>query len=233
VRVALEYDVAGALRYLSHQDELRMLARALIRARWPVRFSQGFNPIPRLAVPLPRSVGLAAQAQLALVELSEPRPPAELGASLAAALPDGCRLRRAEPAPAGTPHAQGIEYVLELAPQEARTVARHLPAVLSAEEIVVRRPAAPGKPARRADIRPCLERLELDGLLLRMRVRPVDQRLPRPSELVKILGLPPETCAHRVRRVKADWNWEPAGTGGAPAAPEGYHFGSIREDARS
>ena len=70
-RVALSYALNGELRYLSHRDELRMLTRALVRARWPLRYSRGFNPIPRLTLTLPRSVGTASECQLALVELRE------------------------------------------------------------------------------------------------------------------------------------------------------------------
>ncbi|MCK4342628.1 MAG: TIGR03936 family radical SAM-associated protein, partial [Phycisphaerae bacterium] len=93
-RVAMEYALGGDLRFLSHHDELRLLARAVVRARWPVAYSRGFNPLPRLVVPLPRSLGTAAECQLALVDLGVPRRPEDLFASLSSALPAGCRLLR-------------------------------------------------------------------------------------------------------------------------------------------
>ncbi|GAF87148.1 unnamed protein product, partial [marine sediment metagenome] len=56
------YDVDGDLRFISHHDMLRLFARSLARAALPVRFSEGFNPHPRLSIPLPRPVGVASQA---------------------------------------------------------------------------------------------------------------------------------------------------------------------------
>ena len=38
--VALCFALDGALRFLSHHDELRMLTRALRRARWPLAASR-------------------------------------------------------------------------------------------------------------------------------------------------------------------------------------------------
>ncbi len=54
LRAALEFALAGDLRFLAHHDELRLLTRALVRAGWPLAYSQGFNPRPRLVLPLPR-----------------------------------------------------------------------------------------------------------------------------------------------------------------------------------
>ncbi|TWT41893.1 hypothetical protein RAS1_30170 [Phycisphaerae bacterium RAS1] len=72
--VAVTFGMLGDLRYISHHDELRMLARALVRARWPVAFSQGFNPRPRIVLPLPRPVGVSSSCELAIVELEPPAP---------------------------------------------------------------------------------------------------------------------------------------------------------------
>lgn len=49
-----------------------MIARACARARLPVRHSEGFNPRPRISLPLPRSVGIASDAERMLIEFSEP-----------------------------------------------------------------------------------------------------------------------------------------------------------------
>ncbi|MBN1844663.1 MAG: DUF2344 domain-containing protein, partial [Sedimentisphaerales bacterium] len=48
--VALWFDVEGDLRFLSHRDTLRCWQRALTRATVPLRYSQGFNPHPRLVL---------------------------------------------------------------------------------------------------------------------------------------------------------------------------------------
>jgi len=190
--VGLVYAVDGDLRYLSHHDELRMLRRALVRAGWPLRYSQGFNPAPRLRVLLPRSVGMASDCQLATVELREVRPVGELEKSLSATLPAGCRLRRLFAAAQATPQPYRAVYRIELEPQELVAVAQATQSGGS---------APPGA-------RPYLEELLLEGQVLRVGFRYVEGRTARLTEVLIALGLDPARCVSRVRRVDVAWNSE-------------------------
>ena len=47
---------------------LRLFRRALARANVPVRFTEGFNPHPRISLPLPRPVGMASDAEVLVIE---------------------------------------------------------------------------------------------------------------------------------------------------------------------
>lgn len=230
VRVALSYALDGDLRYLSHHDEMRMLTRALVRARWPLRYSQGFNPIPRLALPLPRSVGTASECQLALVELREERAAHELKDSLAATLPADCRLTGLNaPASSGKPHAIGVEYRVALDPADARTAASRLQPLLHRGAVTVQRDDGAGRPPRTLDIRPFIETLALDGSVLRMRLKIQQQRTARPSEILKELGLPADAGDNRVRRTEVIWDMELSGLRADPAAPKGTYLGDPEE----
>jgi len=68
-RVAVWYSVRGDLKYLSHRDTMRLWQMALVRARVPVYYSRGFNPHPRISLPLPRSVGMSSECELLLLDL--------------------------------------------------------------------------------------------------------------------------------------------------------------------
>ena len=46
-----------------------MFDRALVRAQIKLKYSEGFNPRPKLSLPLPRSVGVAAEDDLFCVGL--------------------------------------------------------------------------------------------------------------------------------------------------------------------
>lgn len=230
-RVAVEYAVAGDLRYLSHHDELRLLSRALVRARWPVAYSQGYNPLPRLVVPLPRQVGVAASGQLALVGLSAARTAHDLFASLATALPGDCRLQRvAAPAAPATPHARQATFEVRLTPADAARVGNRLSAVLATATIVVRRDDHPRKPPRQIDIRPYIDQIELDGCTLRMRLRIQNQRTARPSEVFTEFGLAPEAYNHRLWRRAVHWDVEFAGPRVGPAPHERNPLASQSKD---
>ena len=67
-RWVFAFQVDGDLRFVSHQDMLRLFRRALARAEVPVRLTQGFNPHPRMSLPLPRPVGMASEAEVLMIE---------------------------------------------------------------------------------------------------------------------------------------------------------------------
>jgi radical SAM-linked protein len=205
-RAALLLAIEGDLRFLSHRDEMRLLERALIRADWPLRYSQGFNPQPRLTLPLPRPVGLASACDLALVDLHEPRPADGLAAALAAALPAGCRLLRVvSPAARRSPQARGAEFELPLSPEDAATAHQRLAALLAATEIVAQR-SSPGRPAAPTNVRPYLKHASLTDQVLRLRLAIDQQRSARPEEFLAALGLDPAAHAARWLRVNVTWD---------------------------
>ncbi len=220
-RAALEYAIAGDLRFLSHHDELRMLTRALARAKWPLAYTQGFNPRPRLTLALPRSLGTWSACQLALVELREPRSPAVLFGSLAGVLPAGCRLRKVTaPLPPGTPHAQRATYEVELEAADAARIAARIGEVMAQASVVVQREGGPDKPSRPYEIRPYIVNLELDGRVLRMVLHVTQQGSARPSEILTAFGLAAEEYNHQLRRAAVQWDMELAGPIAGPAAHE-------------
>ena len=74
-RLRIDFSVDGDIRFLGHRDMLRLFARAVVRSAFgglAVRYTQGFNPHPRLSIPLPRPVGIASDAECLVLELTEP-----------------------------------------------------------------------------------------------------------------------------------------------------------------
>jgi radical SAM-linked protein len=67
ITAAVFFKMGGLLRFLSHQETTRMLRRAIARAGINLKFSEGFNPHPKMSLPLPRSVAMASDCELMLV----------------------------------------------------------------------------------------------------------------------------------------------------------------------
>jgi radical SAM-linked protein len=226
LRVAIELCVQGDLRYLSHHDELRMLARALVRARWPLAYSRGYNPLPRIVLPLPRSVGMASDCQWVLIDLCEPRTTGELHESLAAALPAGCKLRRViAPATRATPHPKTVSYQVELPSGATGELDRRIERLLAATDVTLTRHGGPDKPASRVNIRPYLKSIVWDGGHLHMRLAHVQQRAARPAEILTALGLDASEHQHCIRRSEVEWDIELTGPPQRPATPERNQVG--------
>lgn len=86
----LVFQKVGAAKYLSHLDVMRTFTRAFVRAGFPLKFSQGFNPHPRVSVAHPLPVGVEGYAELLDFDTT-----VEVGTDglerLAAALPEGIK----------------------------------------------------------------------------------------------------------------------------------------------
>ena len=66
----VKFRIWGNLRFLSHAETMSVFQRACVRAGIPVRHSEGFNPRPRMSLPLPRSVGVESDDELLVLVVS-------------------------------------------------------------------------------------------------------------------------------------------------------------------
>ncbi len=213
----IEYELMGDLRYLSHHDELRLLTRALARSGWPVAFSRGFNPQPRMRVPLPRAVGVDCRPQVAVVDLNPGQSPRELFDRLEAVLPAGCRLRRVVfPSPTSMPHATRVVYEVELEPGDRERIRGGLPRLAGDGPLRVARRAHPDEAAREIDIRPFVDRVEVCESILRMELQVRQQQTARPAEILTVLGLAADARPLRVSRIEVQWDNELDGPWAGP-----------------
>ncbi|MCA9243691.1 MAG: TIGR03936 family radical SAM-associated protein [Phycisphaerales bacterium] len=207
--VALRLAIEGDLRFLSHHDELRLLSRALLRAEWPLAWSEGFNPIPRITAPLPRGLGVASLADLFVIELAESWPAERLFDSLAVALPQQCRLMRVDAgvAPKGlSARRVGYSITLEERPAELST---RIAAFLNERRVIAQRDFGPKKQPRPIDIRGFVEELTEtdDGLWLTTNFD--GQQSARPSEILDAIGMAGHDAV--ATRERIEWTNEPEG----------------------
>jgi radical SAM-linked protein len=208
--VLIQYALAGDLRFLSHHEEIRMLTRALLRAGWPLAYSRGFNPQPRLSLPLPRRVGTVSESEFAVVEIDAPPDLQRLFDALAAELPVSARLLRIASLPTrAAPQPLRARYAVDLEPGHARDLAPALADLLASPALPTDRSAGPDKPARRIDLRPHIETITLAGNVLTMCLIFRDQRTARPGELLTILKLPAAEYEHRVRQLAVELDIAP------------------------
>ncbi len=62
--IRLKFTKKGGLKYISHLDLQRALARIIKRSHIPIRYTQGFNPHPKMVFGLPLSVGCESECEL-------------------------------------------------------------------------------------------------------------------------------------------------------------------------
>ncbi len=206
LRYAVQFQVTGDLRFLSHHDTLRMFQRAAVRGSLPLQYSAGFNPNPKLSLPLPRPVGLGGLEEWLLVQLREPLDPADVRRRLEASVSRGISIRGCWRCRTSESW-QTLETLIEL-PLEGVSIATldaRIEQLRDAASAVIRRDMGPKKPPRSLDAKPFIVAVERHGDRLQMRLRYQSGSTVRPSEVLELVGLPAQPNASLATRVSITW----------------------------
>ncbi len=89
--VRLCFRKRGSLAFIAHLDLVRTLTKAIARAKIPVRYSEGFNPHPRLSFSSAMSIGLESDCELLDIRLTKTVDPALLMQAFNESLTDELR----------------------------------------------------------------------------------------------------------------------------------------------
>jgi len=186
--------VQGDLRFVSHRDMMRIIALAATRAGLALRYTQGFNPHPQLSLACPRPVGMTAHDDMLVVVMDESVTGGELLDGLNAQAPEGMRFSRADMLDC-KPQPTRMTCRLPLDGDESAGVGRKL-AELARLDCwpIKRRQFRAGRRDRPAaektvDLRPMVERIELEGDTMRIDMVPCQGRWARPAEVLDLVGL--------------------------------------------
>ena len=71
IRLRFRFSKTGRLRYISHLDLVRTMTKAVVRARLPVWYTQGFNPVPKMVFATPMSVGMESLCELVEIRMTK------------------------------------------------------------------------------------------------------------------------------------------------------------------
>lgn len=83
----------GALSFISHLDFNHSFIRMLKRAGLPLRYSEGYNPRPKIVFGLPLSVGMVGENEIVDIGLTEELSCEEVKTRLAEAVPDEMEIK--------------------------------------------------------------------------------------------------------------------------------------------
>lgn len=166
VRILIKFTKTEGVRFISHLDTMRTIARAIRRADIPIEYSKGFNPHPSISVALPLSLGVESIAEYADVNLTEEVDLNELKERLNENLPRGLQIVDVVEVVGKKPSAMGSVnaalYDIKLnrndtSFEEANTLVRN---IMSQGEILREKRTKSG--TRESDLRPFILKLELD-----------------------------------------------------------------------
>lgn len=164
-KLRLRFEKTGRAIYISHLDLMHTMQRAFNRAGCPLKYSEGFNPHPQIAIALPLSVGTASLCEIMDFKLKAEETPelAELPARLTAALPEGIRVLEVYPPERKAAELKWLRIrgVFEYDLRDAREAARELADFFAREQIVIRRKTKRGE--GESDIRPGIREIGFEA----------------------------------------------------------------------
>ncbi len=221
IMLVIKFRIGGPLRFISHAQTLSVFHRACVRAGIEIRYSQGFNPRPRLSLPLPRPVGVASDDEMLCLRMRGSISPQENDCittqvynSISAQLPQGFELISVSVVETNTSFQPcSATYVLALRKEyineELKATVKHL---LASESLdIQRRIAKKSRTGHREstvkniNVRGFLESIELDpnGIIVKCKITPAGSI--RVEEILSLLRLDVEKLALPVRRKCVQW----------------------------
>ncbi len=195
------------------------IERTILRARLPIRYTQGFNPHPILSLPCPRPTGVASKDDLLVMDLNEPDEaiePDSMLETLNQAGPQGLRCTAARILPQRiAPQPEQIEYRLPLDQRQMQTVRDHLETLDTQPEWTVqrrkktKRRSRSEEATRPVDLRPLIGSIRLQDDTLVLDLLSDRQRWAKPAEILGLLGLDAQTDLARLVRTRTTFDFTP------------------------
>ena len=188
-RIRVRFARKGDVRFVAHQDLMRVFERALRRTGLPLRLTEGFNRHIRLSFPLPLAVGWEAENEAMEFDLADWISAKEVQTRLAEQLPPGLTATEFALVQGGeTAQAVEAEYgVTPVSDEFARRISQELlDSFLARGEFEVERLRK--NRTKRVNVRPYILELRLNGAGLTMRMGVSQDGTSRPEEVLEGLG---------------------------------------------
>ena len=220
--LVVKFRIGGSLRFLSHAQTLRVFQRACVRAGLKVQYSRGFNPRPKLSLPLPRPVGVASDDELLCLRVHKSTDAQEhkciseqVYKGVSAQLPEGCELLSVNVAKAGASFQPcSATYVLKVRKEYLNEELKATIESLTASESLNIQRQTGARDSRlktqdsrvkNVDVRGFLKSIVLgrNSIIVECEISPAGSI--RVDEIVKLLNLDVEQLASPIKRTRVQW----------------------------
>ncbi|ARN56472.1 TIGR03936 family radical SAM-associated protein [Sedimentisphaera salicampi] len=202
------YQISDGTAFLSHQEVMTVLIRACIRAKLPLRFSQGFNPHPRFSLPLPKNVGVESLCELCVVQLERPASQIDsvlIRKKLNEQLPEGISVISAEQY-SGKKGCQvsDVTYLIRCSGEEAEAVKSDITEKIESKDFQFTRKKHKTGKIKVLPLAQLIERLKPEENGLKLKVNFSSSGTLKAGEILKLAGYD-DTDLSRIVRINIGW----------------------------
>ena len=178
--VRIKFSKVGSLQFISHLDLNRTMKTVMIRAGIPIKYSEGFNPHPKMVFALPLSVGAESITELLDFKITRPMSKEELTERLNNAFPPEMRVLDAYQPDSKFVSIKYAEYELE-------NDADFSLDPLEQDEIVLLKRTKSGE--KLTDIKPMIHSYKKEGNKLTCVLSASPDQYLNPDYIAKVLGI--------------------------------------------
>ena len=198
-RLRILFEKSGAMRYTSHLDLQKVWIRALLRAKLPLAYTQGFHPTPKVGYAWPLPLGWGTKGELIDIWLDDPddKPVEEASfiENVNRSMPVGLRVLGIQKLPYSDPALtiaiQSAVYQMVFPRGTSEDELRSKMETLMAQETIERE-----RRGKTYDMKPLIENWKTESdaegrgcMIIQMAAR--DSAMGRPDELAAALGFDP------------------------------------------
>jgi len=219
VPVLIKFSVRGSLRFLSHAETLRVFQRACVRSGIEIQYTEGFNPRPKLSLPLPRTVGVESEDDLVQLKVhSKQRTGNQSAAStlpldcdqlkkkLSEQLPQGCQLLTVSlPKDKAPLQPTSATYILPIKKEHINEKLKAaIKRLLESESLSLQR-WRDEKKSKIVDVRGFLKSIRISEGAVIVECKVSSAGSIRVDEILRLLELDAEKLAGPIRRTAVEW----------------------------
>ncbi len=210
----IKFRVTGNPRFLSHAQTTEVFRRACARAKIPLKYSLGFNPRPKMALPLPRTVGVESNDDLLCLGISTDTDHdiEQIRTQLAQQLPEGFELTEITLEEAKTSFVPvSATYIFDVStPSQPKKLDKLADELLGSDSLELQRTSGPRSRIRIVNVRPFLqsihiEKIDPDNTRISVTCKCGPNGSIRVDEIMKLLLLEPDQIQGPIRRNDIKW----------------------------
>ena len=192
-KLRISYSKQDQAKYFGHLELANIFIRAVRRAGIPIRYSEGFHPMPRLSFEDPLPVGMGSLSEIFYLYVPENVSPESVMTDMNARLPTGLAIRTCEAVPPGfvSKQPESIDYTVTI--KNSGFDEEKLNRFLASSEFVISRVNRKGL-LKKTDMREMVSDIGLTAPnVLKMTLKSEPGKSFRPAEVIKeIFGLSDE-----------------------------------------
>ena len=196
-RYRVTYSKGPSLRFIGHLDLLRTWERTLRRAKVPMAYTKGFHPHQRINMGVALPLGFSSECEILDLWMEEEVEASDLLSQIIEAIPPGIELHSIEKVASASPTLQKriqlAEYEVGLGSDMSSGDVTAVVVDLLRQETIVRE-----RRGKAYDLRPLIDSIEVGGvdrdITLRMRLAASQEGTGRPDEVLRALGIKPESA---------------------------------------